>query len=110
MVDGKKMAKRDGNFITLQDGVNKWGADACRCGLSPTVHHSDALQRSSDIQSSCMLRGLVRVGSTGIRYVGVVLVRKCNRMCLRRLALSISGDSLDDANFETNGPDNYILR
>jgi leucyl-tRNA synthetase len=55
-VDGRKMSKSEGNFLTLKDSVELYSADACR------------------------------------------------------LALAVSGDSLDDANFEKNTADSYILR
>ncbi|MCW8802703.1 MAG: class I tRNA ligase family protein, partial [Candidatus Bathyarchaeota archaeon] len=32
-IEGKKMSKSKGNFITLKDALNKFGADATRCAL-----------------------------------------------------------------------------
>jgi leucyl-tRNA synthetase len=34
LVDGKKMAKSEGNFITLTDGLNRFGTDALRFTLA----------------------------------------------------------------------------
>ena len=34
LVDGEKMAKQKGNFLTLEDAVARWGADATRLGLA----------------------------------------------------------------------------
>ncbi|UCE28647.1 MAG: leucine--tRNA ligase [Candidatus Bathyarchaeota archaeon] len=33
MIEGKKMSKSKGNFITLRSAVNQYGADATRCAL-----------------------------------------------------------------------------
>lgn len=56
LVDGKKMSKSEGNFLTLRYAIDQWGSDACR------------------------------------------------------LALAVSGDSLDDANFERHVAESFILR
>lgn len=34
MLNGKKMAKSTGNFLTMRQAVNKWGADATRLALA----------------------------------------------------------------------------
>lgn len=34
MLNGLKMSKSTGNFLTLRDAVNKFGADACRLALA----------------------------------------------------------------------------
>lgn len=34
MLNGAKMSKSTGNFLTLRDAVNKFGADACRLALA----------------------------------------------------------------------------
>ncbi|KAG8781900.1 cytosolic leucyl tRNA synthetase [Serendipita sp. 398] len=34
MLNGKKMAKSTGNFLTLRQAINKWGADATRLALA----------------------------------------------------------------------------
>jgi len=34
LVDGEKMSKSAGNFITLLDGIKRWSADACRITLA----------------------------------------------------------------------------
>jgi len=34
LLNGDKMSKSTGNFLTLNDAVNKYGADACRIALA----------------------------------------------------------------------------
>lgn len=86
LVDGEKMSKSAGNFITLLDGIKRWSADAYVC--HELNHHTSVLN-----QACC----------ADVRVVCVALHR-----C--RITLALAGDSLNDANFECHTADSMVQR
>ena len=86
LVDGEKMSKSAGNFITLLDGIKRWSADAYV--FHELSHHTSVLN-----QACC----------ADVRVVCVALHR-----C--RITLALAGDSLNDANFECHTADSMVQR
>eukprot|EP01098_Paradermamoeba_levis_P006118 TRINITY_DN253_c0_g1_i4.p1 TRINITY_DN253_c0_g1~~TRINITY_DN253_c0_g1_i4.p1 ORF type:complete len:765 (+),score=306.09 TRINITY_DN253_c0_g1_i4:140-2296(+) len=56
LLDNVKMAKSLGNFITVQDGVQKWSADGLRFGLADAGDGIEDASFSSDVANKAVLR------------------------------------------------------
>ncbi len=56
LVDGKKMSKQNGNFYTLKDIVDKYGADATRFALAESGDTQDDANFEIKIADNSILK------------------------------------------------------
>ncbi|KAL3127962.1 hypothetical protein CHM_5g610 [Cryptosporidium hominis] len=56
MIDSMKMSKSTGNWITLEDGINEYSADACRIALADAGDTIDDANFCRDIANSAIMR------------------------------------------------------
>lgn len=56
MIDSMKMSKSSGNWITLEDGIKEYSADACRIALADAGDMIDDANFCRDIANSAIMR------------------------------------------------------
>ncbi|KAJ1611368.1 hypothetical protein OJ252_1551 [Cryptosporidium canis] len=56
MIDSMKMSKSSGNWITLEDGISEYSADACRIALADAGDMIDDANFCRDIANSAIMR------------------------------------------------------
>lgn len=56
LLNGKKMSKSDGNFLSLRDSIEKFGVDATRLALADAGDSLDDANFDELVANSCILR------------------------------------------------------
>jgi leucyl-tRNA synthetase len=87
MIEGKQMHKSKGNFITMKGAVEKYGADATRCGLLLGAEGMDdpdwRADNIQDVQSK--LNGLMEFAGEVLTKAKIVEVTALERWLLSKL-------------------------
>ena len=56
LIDNEKMSKSTGNFLTLHDAIERYGADATRMALAEAGDRLDDANFESSVANSCILK------------------------------------------------------